>query len=86
MEAASVAEGDVEGWYIDGVMLSYCEQKDAALRLLKRAVGQNYCAYDALQTDPLLLKLRRTPEFTELLSAAKHCQNTFLVQRNQSPH
>jgi len=86
MEAASVAEGDVEGWYIDGVMLSYCGQKDAALRLLKRAVGQNYCAYDALQTDPLLLKLRRTPQFTELLSAAKHCQNTFLVQRNQSPH
>jgi len=64
-------------------MLSYCGQKDAALRLLRRAIGQNYCAYAALQTDPLLLKLRRTPEFTELLSAAKQCQNTFLVQRDR---
>jgi TolB-like protein/tetratricopeptide (TPR) repeat protein len=44
-EAASVAEGDVEGWYIAGTMLSYCGQKDASLRLLRRAVGQNYCAY-----------------------------------------
>ncbi|HME31525.1 MAG TPA: hypothetical protein VKG65_02105 [Terriglobales bacterium] len=85
-EAASVAEGDVEGWYIAGTMLSYCGQKDAALRLLRRAVGQNYCAYTALQTDPLLLKLRRTPEYAELLSAAKQCQNMFLAQRNQSPH
>ena len=60
-EVASVAEGDVEGWYIAGTMLSYCGQKDAAFRLLRRAVGQNYCAYDALHTDPLLVKLRRSP-------------------------
>jgi len=81
-EAASVAEGDVEGWYIAGTMLSYCGQKDAALRLLRRAVGQNYCAYDALHTDPLLVKLRRSPEFSGLLLAAKECQNTFLAQRD----
>jgi len=84
MEAASVAEGDVEGWYISGTMLSYCGQKDAALRLLRRAVGQNYCAYDALHTDPLLVKLRRSPEFSGLLSAAKECQNRFLARRD--PH
>jgi len=81
-EAASVAEGDVEGWYIAGTMLSYCGQKDGALRLLRRAVGQNYCAYDALHTDPLLVKLRRSPEFSGLLLAAKECQNTFLAQRD----
>jgi DNA-binding winged helix-turn-helix (wHTH) protein/TolB-like protein len=83
-EAASVAEGDAEGFYIAGTMLSYCGQKDAALRLLRRAVGQNYCAYDALRTDPLLMKLRRSPEFSGLLSAAKECQNKFLAQRD--PH
>ena len=83
-EAGSVAEGDVEGWYLIGTMLSYCGQKDAALRLLRRAVGQNYCAYDALHTDPLLVKLRRRPEFSGLLSAAKECQNRFLAQRD--PH
>jgi tetratricopeptide (TPR) repeat protein len=83
-EAASVAEGDVEGWYIIGTMLSYCGQKNAAVRLLRRAVGQNYCAYDALHTDPLLAKLRRSPEVSGLLSAAKECQNRFLAQRD--PH
>ena len=82
-EAASVAEGDVEGWYIAGTMLSYCGQKDAALRLLRRAVGQNYCAYHALHTDPLLVKLRTSPEFGGLLSEAKECQNRFLAQRDR---
>ncbi len=85
-EAASVAEGDVEGWYIAGTMLSYCGQKDAALRLLRRAVGQNYCAYAALQTDPLLVKFRGTPEFRGLLSAAKECQSKFLAYRDQIQH
>ena len=28
--------------------MAYCGQKDAALRLLKAAVQQNYCAYTAL--------------------------------------
>ncbi len=86
VEAASIAEGDVEGWYIDGTMLSYCGRNDAALRLLKRAVAQNYCAYTALQTDPLLGKFRGTPEFSGLLSAAKECQSKFLAHRDQIPH
>ena len=73
----------MEGWYIAGTMLSYCGQKDAALRLLRRAVGQNYCAYHALHTDPLLVKLRTSPEFGGLLSEAKECQNRFLAQRDR---
>jgi hypothetical protein len=31
-----------------------------------------------LQTDPLLVKLRGTPEFRKLLSAAKECQKKVL--------
>jgi hypothetical protein len=57
--------------------------KYASLRLLKSAVQQNYCAYTALQTDPLLVKLRGSPEFDDLLAAAKGCQNRFQAQRNQ---
>ena len=75
----------MEGWYIAGTMLAYCGQKDAALRLLRRAVGQNYCAYTALQTDPLLAKFRGTPEFSGLLSAAKECQSKFWAHRDQIP-
>ena len=85
-EAAALAGVDAEPRYFVGALLSYCGQKDAAVRLLRSAIEQNYCAYTALQSDPLLVKLRGTPEFRELLSAAKECQNRFLAQRDQSPH
>lgn len=58
----------------------------AALRSLRNAVEHNYCAYTALQTDPLLAKLRGTPEFNQLLSSAKDCQNRFLAERTPSAH
>jgi len=86
IETAALAGVDAEPRYAFGTLLSYCGQKDAALRLLRSAVEHNYCAYTALQTDPLLVKFRGTPEFSELLSAAKECQNRFLAQRNQSPN
>jgi hypothetical protein len=86
VEAAALAGVDAEPRYTYGALLSYCGQKDAAVRLLRSAIQQNYCAYAALQTDPLLVRLRGTPEFNELLSVAKQCQNSFLAQRDQSPH
>src|SRR5580700_848655 len=76
---------DAEPGYLVGTLLEYCGQKDAALRLLKSAIEHNYCAYTALQTDPLLAKLRGTPEFSALQSAAKQCQDRFLAQREQHP-
>ncbi len=82
IEATALAGADIEPLYSVGALLSYCEQKDAALRLLRKAVEQNYCAYTALQTDPLLVKLRGTPEYTALLSAAKQCQSNFLAGRS----
>jgi TolB-like protein len=85
VESAALAGVDAEPRYTYGVLLSYCGQKDAAVRLLRSAIQQNYCAYAALQTDPLLVKLRGTSEFSGLLSAAKECQNRFLAQRDQSP-
>ncbi len=85
-EAVVLAKGDAEPRYLFGALLSYCGQREGALRLLRGAIELNYCAYTALQTDPLLVKLRATPEFNELLSAAKQCQNRFLAQRDQSLH
>jgi len=50
-------------------------QKQPALRLLKAAVLQNYCADSALLNDPLLKDLRKdTPAFDELLTASSNCQ------------
>ncbi len=81
-EASVVAEADPEGWYYQGAILAYCGKKDIAFRLLGRAISQNYCAYSALQADPLLAKLRGNPEFRQLLSAAKDCTDKFLAGRN----
>jgi DNA-binding winged helix-turn-helix (wHTH) protein/TolB-like protein/tetratricopeptide (TPR) repeat protein len=86
VETAALAGVDAEPRYVFGTLLSYCGQKDAALRMLRSAIAQNYCAFQSLQSDPLLVKLRGTPEFSELLSAAKECQGRFLRQREQNPH
>ena len=80
-ELSVMRESDPEAWYHLGELMAYCEQQDAAIRWLRRAIESNYCAYETLQTDPLLVKLRRTPEFSELQSAAKQCQHV-LVQRD----
>jgi len=85
-EAAALAGVDAEPRYFVADLLSYCGHQDGAVRLLRSAINQNYCAYTALQTDPLLKKLRGTPEFSDLLPPAKECQNRFLGQRDQGPH
>jgi hypothetical protein len=38
------------------------------------AIEHNYCAYSNLEYDPLLSTLRDTPEFADLLKAARFCQ------------
>jgi eukaryotic-like serine/threonine-protein kinase len=85
VEETALAGVDAEPRYLFGAMLSFCGQKEGALRLLRSAIRQNYCAYTALQSDPLLVNLRGTPEFRELLSEAKECQNNFLAERDRSP-
>jgi len=84
-EVVLLADADADPRYLVGTTMAYCGQKDAALRLMKSAIEQTYCAYTTLQTDPLLAKLRGTPEFSGLLSEAKQCQNKFLAQRDRHP-
>ncbi|MFZ0321335.1 MAG: protein kinase [Candidatus Sulfotelmatobacter sp.] len=73
-ESSVMMEPDPEAWYHVGALMAYCGQKDAALRLLKAAVQQNYCAYSALLSDPLLKGLRKETAFDEVLTAASTCQ------------
>jgi len=80
------ANPDPENRYLYASDMAFCGEKDAALRLLKSSIDGKYCAYQALQKDPLLAPLRGTPEFAQLLSAAKQCQDNFLAERTQVPH
>ena len=73
---------DPENRYSTAPIFAFCGENEMALRLLKSGVEGKYCAYTALQNDPLLAKLRGTPEFSEILSTAKKCQSDFLAQRS----
>jgi eukaryotic-like serine/threonine-protein kinase len=66
-------EPDPELLYYQGAILAFCSKKEAAMHLLKTAITHNYCAYSQLRSDPLLAKVRPTPEFDQLLTAAQDC-------------
>ena len=75
-ESSVMMEPDAEAWYHIGALMAYCGQSEPALRLLKAAVQQNYCAYSALLDDPLLKDLRKETAFNQVLTAASNCQAT----------
>src|SRR5712692_3589632 len=81
-ETTALANPDPENSYFEAASMAMCGQSKVALRLLKSAIEGHYCAYAALQADPALVKLRQTPEFPQLLSAAKECQESFQGGRN----
>ena len=82
-ELSIMREPDPEAWFHIAELMEYCGQKDTAIRLLTAAIEHNYCAYESLQADPLLAKLRGTPVFSELQSAAKQCQHVSGAARPQ---
>jgi hypothetical protein len=53
------------------------------LRLLKRAVEQNYCAVEALDRIPGLAPLRSKPEFQQIRAQAQRCHEAFEAHRAQ---
>ena len=72
---------DPELLYYQGSIMAFCGNKDLAMRLLHSAIEKNYCALSALDFDPLLAKLRNTPEFADLRGPANDCQKKFLAAR-----
>ncbi|MGC2194818.1 MAG: protein kinase [Terriglobales bacterium] len=86
IEPVMLGNPDPENRYLFATEMASCGQKDAALRLLKTAIEGRYCAYTALQSDPLLKPLRGLPEYSQLLFVARRCQDNFLAERAQVPH
>jgi DNA-binding winged helix-turn-helix (wHTH) protein/TolB-like protein len=62
---------------------SLCDQPDLAYRELRRAIEQNYCAYPQMETDPLLARMRGTPEYSQIRSLGLACQQQFLEHRKK---
>jgi len=63
--------------YHQGALLAACGQKQIAFAFLRQAVAGNYCAHQALQSDPLLASVRGDPEFRQIVQAAADCQQKF---------
>jgi DNA-binding winged helix-turn-helix (wHTH) protein/TolB-like protein len=74
---------DAEELYRNAEILSFCGQSDAALRELQKAIHGSYCAYPAMDKDPLLDGIRSRPEFAGLRQAGIECQQKFLSYRRQ---
>jgi len=53
------------------------------LRMMKRAVEQNYCAVEALDRIPGLAPLRSKPEFQQIRAQARRCHEAFEAHRAQ---
>ncbi len=77
VEAHLMANRDPEPKHLAASFMAYVGQRDAAFRLLRRAVEQNFCGYPALDQDPLFASIRTAPEFPSLHAAAVECQRKF---------
>ena len=85
-ETSLPTDADPETWYYQGAILAYCGKKEAALHMLESAVGQNYCAYSNLLSDPLLAKLRTDTAFDKVLTEAGTCQEAVRAAATSQDH
>jgi TolB-like protein/predicted Ser/Thr protein kinase len=81
--AFTTADPDPEVRYVTAGDILFCGQKELAMNMLKSSVANHFCAYAGLQNDSSWAKLRGTPEFAELVAAAKQCRDDFLAKRSQ---
>ena len=72
-----LAKQNPEMKYHQGTLLAACGEKQIAFAFLRKAVAGNYCAHQALQSDPLLANVREDAEFHQIVQAAADCQKKF---------
>jgi eukaryotic-like serine/threonine-protein kinase len=81
MEERLLADRDPEPKYLFAARAAYCGNTGLALRLLRRSVEGNYLAFPAMDRDPLLAKVRNTPEFAEIRALAIEKQKQLAARR-----
>jgi hypothetical protein len=82
-EKALIAYHDPEPKFSQAGILNACLGNDFTARLIKSAIEGGFCAYDYLQTDPILAGFRKSPEYPALLAQAKQCRDNFLAERER---
>jgi len=84
--SALLTQRDSELMYYQATLMAFCGDNPLATKLLNSAIQQNYCAYSALQLDPLLASVRSSPDYAQLLTASQNCQQRFLLERAKPRH
>jgi DNA-binding winged helix-turn-helix (wHTH) protein/TolB-like protein/Flp pilus assembly protein TadD len=69
--------GDPEAPYALAPILVYCGRPPEALRLLERSVDGGFCAYPAVDLDPIWAELRSDREFQRIRIKAMACHDRF---------
>jgi serine/threonine protein kinase/tetratricopeptide (TPR) repeat protein len=72
---------DSEPKYHVAAGLAQCGHPDLALRLLRKAVEENFCAYPAMDSEPRFASIRGKAEFAEIRKMGIACQQRFLTHR-----
>ena len=80
-DAIALAALDPEPAYFQAGWDTFCGQNGAALAVLRNVVQRGYCAFPAVDSDPMLVGLRQEPAFTAIRASAIECQNKFLTER-----
>jgi eukaryotic-like serine/threonine-protein kinase len=83
-EKDTFAYRDPEPKFSFAGLYNACEGNTFTARLLKSAISGGYCAYEDLQSDPLLAEFRKSPEYPPVLAQAKQCQDRFLAERDRA--
>ena len=77
------AARDPEPRYFFAATAAECGLPKESVDMLRQAIKRNYCAYPAIDHDPLFNKIRNTPEFAEVRALGIECQKKFLAHRAQ---
>ena len=80
-----MADRDPENKYYAAGHLALAGYRDGALRLLRKAVEDNYLVHEAMDRDPLLEGIRHDPEFAAIRKESARRQKDFLGRRAPPP-
>lgn len=75
-------DDDPEMDYLFAGHLAYCGKTEAALRLLKIAIGGHYCSFPTMDREPFFDHLRTNPQFQKLRLAGMACHSDFMNDRD----
>ena len=84
LAARALGERDSENRYKMANFLAWCGYRDKALRLLRRAVEDNYLSVPAMDRNVLFDSIRKDPEFAAIREEAVRRQKEFVAKRGPS--